>query len=250
MSDHPSILPPNRTNAEAAIEQALHLGKPDLSAVSTLMHPDTCPAETLAWLAWSFSVDGYGSNWTEAQRRRAVRISPAMHRVKGTRGSVHRALKAAGFETDIFEWFETGDAPYTFRIDAFGEDIFDAGAGINSRLLNRINRMIEDVKPARAHYTLRVGESFNINATAKAGVLQRQRHRGQLSPQPRPHDLAVAPTLKTGLRARQRQVLDLSPQPRTHEASAATTAKAGMRTRTRHKMVLEVTPRQGAAYAK
>ncbi|MEX0319447.1 MAG: phage tail protein I [Ruegeria sp.] len=97
MSDLPSILPPNRSNMEASLEQAIRVADPDLAPVATLMNPDACPAALLGWLAWAMSVDEWDPDWPEETKRNAVAASVAIHRRKGSLRSVRDALAAFGF---------------------------------------------------------------------------------------------------------------------------------------------------------
>lgn len=250
MFDLPTILKPNATDHDRALEQAIRKGQPDLTPIAKLMNPDTCPAHLLGWLAWAFSVDVWEATWSEATKREVIKRSITIHRIKGTAGAVRRALGTIGFRTDISEWFEHGGDPHTFRIDAFGDDIFAAGFQIDAELLEMVTTLIENVKPVRAHFALRIGESFNVTTTAKVGLRQRRRHGGALSPQPRTHEIESDPGLAPGIRRRARHIQSLSPQPRPHALGAALTIKAGMRARQSHAATFNVTPREGAAYAK
>lgn len=115
MSDPISILPPNRTTAEAAMEQAVFLGDPDQSGVSALMDPQTCPAELLGLLAWALSVDDWDPDWSDGTKRAACASAVSVHRRKGTVRSVKEALAAAGYgEAQIIERFgwEQHDGTY------------------------------------------------------------------------------------------------------------------------------------------
>ena len=249
MSDFPSILPPNRTRAEAALEQALHQGKPDLRAVSTLIHPDTCPAELLGWLAWSFSVDTYSSTWREEVKRRAIRNSIAIHRVKGTLGAVRKALASIGFRTDIAEWFDTGDAPHTFRIDAFGEDVFGAGFDVDARLLNTLSRMIDDIKPARAHYTLRIGESFEADTYLRSGIRAARMDRRELVPVPPTQSAKGTVFVRSGLRLHRVDRHEHTPAPRGERTKGVMVARSGSRARIISRVSHDFEVKEGAAYA-
>lgn len=250
MFDKPTLLKPNATKHDRALEQAIHKGKPDLTPIAKLMDPDTCPAHLLGWLAWAFSVDVWEATWSEAMKREVVKRSIVIHRIKGTAGAVRRALGSVGFRTDISEWFEHGGDPHTFRIDAFSDDIFAAGFQINAELLEMVTTLIENVKPVRAHFSLRIGEGFNVTTTAKVGLRQRRRHGGNLSPQPRTHEIENGPGLASGIRRRARHIQSLSPQPRPHVLGAALIIKAGLRAHQCHAATFNVTPREGAAYAK
>ena len=92
-----SLLPPNATKPERAIEAALsRIG--DISTPARLMwSPDLIPAEFLPWLAWALSVDDWDANWPEARKREVIRASIPLHRIKGTRASVQMALETMGY---------------------------------------------------------------------------------------------------------------------------------------------------------
>lgn len=166
-----SLLPPNSTPLERAIEAAL-ARRVDVipMPIRTLWNPDTCPAHLLGWLAWAQSVDVWDDDWSEALKREAIRAAFFVHRHKGTVGAVRRALAALNIGLEIAEWFDTGDAPGTFRIDAFADYIFAAGFGINPALYAMIAAHIVTIKPARAHYTLRVGETFRTRQPLRTGT--------------------------------------------------------------------------------
>lgn len=115
-----------------------------------------------------------------------IRRSFEVHRNKGTRKSVETSLEALGFNVDLSEWFEYGGSPHTFRIDAFGEEIFEAGYQVNAALLDEVTRLIETVKPARTHFDLRVGESFKSGAEVRSGVRTVHLHQLETDVQLRP----------------------------------------------------------------
>lgn len=103
MSDVLSILPPNATQIERAIEAALR-PEIDLSVITTLWDPDRCPERLLPWLAWALSVDFWDDTWPVGTRRQVIRESVMINRRKGTIGAVKRALAAAGYpDAEIFE---------------------------------------------------------------------------------------------------------------------------------------------------
>ncbi|MAY75219.1 MAG: phage tail protein I [Phycisphaerae bacterium] len=202
MSDLPTILKPNATEHDRALEQAIRKGKPDLTPIAKLMNPDTCPAHLLGWLAWAFSVDVWEATWSEATKREVINRSIAIHRIKGTAGAVRRALGTIGFRTDISEWFEHGGTPHTFRIDAFGDDIFAAGFQISAELVDMVTLLIENVKPVRAHFTLRIGEKKGGTVTLRTGSLQRAEDHRHITPALPVDTHAPQLTARTGHRGR------------------------------------------------
>ncbi|WP_457679443.1 phage tail protein I [Thermovibrio sp.] len=78
---------------------------------------DSQPEEVLDWLAWQFHVEGYDLAKTVEEKRNLVKNAIELHRYKGTKYAVQKALEAVGVSGEIKEWFEYGGEPYTFKID-------------------------------------------------------------------------------------------------------------------------------------
>ncbi|BBP86007.1 hypothetical protein PHLH8_56490 [Pseudomonas sp. Pc102] len=106
MSD---LLPSNATPLERAVAAAgQHLNELPVE-IRHIRNPARCPAPLLPHLAWELSVDEWNPNWSEGVKRRVVAESLAVHRRKGTRGAVRRAL-AAIFGDGGFSLVEGADA--------------------------------------------------------------------------------------------------------------------------------------------
>jgi phage tail P2-like protein len=196
-----SLLPPNSTLLERAIEAAMHKRLNALPVpIRDLWNADTCPAHLLGWLAWAKSVDVWDESWPEAQKRAVIKASRFVHQHKGTIGAVRRALDALGIGLEIREWFETGDAPGTFRVDAFADYIFASGFGLNPALLGMIDAQIRTVKRASQHFTLRVGENFTARQPVRTGVRSQSVHSGNVRPEPRGFTGASLAYLRTAQR--------------------------------------------------
>jgi phage tail P2-like protein len=145
-----SLLPPNATPQETAIEAATARIAEVPVPNATLWTPATCPAALLPWLAWALSVDEWDGTWPEARQRAVIAASIGVHRRKGTRGAVVAALAAAEYETELVEWFADSPAaaPYTFRAVV---DITDRS--ITEAIQDEIIRLIEATKNLRSHMT-------------------------------------------------------------------------------------------------
>ncbi len=251
MSESRTLLPPSATPLSRTLETVMAERKEGIAApIGTLWNVDTCPVDLLPWLAWAFSVEIWESDWPEAVKREVIRSAISVHHLKGTRQSVKIALGALGFRIDLVEAWEEGGTPYTFRIDAYGEDVLAAGFQIDAALLAHVRRLIENVKPVRARFSLRIGESFNVTTTAGAGLRQRRRRAGELLPQPRIQAIESSPGLAPGLRRRTRCGQALAPQPRPHMPRVSLALKVGLDARQSHPATFQLTPREGAAYAK
>ena len=101
-----SILPPNATETELAIEAAVDTEVP--VPIRAVICPDGCLPELLPWLAWTFSVDVWDPDWPESTKRAVIAASISVHRQKGTLASIRAALDAAGYpEARIVETWGT-----------------------------------------------------------------------------------------------------------------------------------------------
>lgn len=97
-----SLLPPSTTETERHLSAALALSALGGAAdqVARLWHPDTCPAQCLPALAWCLRVDEWSDAWPEEVRRAVCREAIYLHRRRGTRSSVERALRSIGLIND------------------------------------------------------------------------------------------------------------------------------------------------------
>ncbi|HGJ5878194.1 MAG TPA: phage tail protein I, partial [Arsenophonus nasoniae] len=111
-----------------------------------LMDPDTCPVHLLPYLAWSFSVDRWDKDWSEKTKREAIKAALFIHQHKGTIGALRRVVEPLGYLIRVIEWWKTGDAPGTFRLD-----IGVLESGITESMYHEIEALIADAKPASRH---------------------------------------------------------------------------------------------------
>ncbi|WP_429884766.1 phage tail protein I [Geoalkalibacter halelectricus] len=160
-----SLLPPNSTALERALEGATERIGAAAVPVSDLWNPDTCPAAALPWLAWALSVDVWDSAWSEDIKRRVIAESIAIHRRKGTVWAVREALRAAGYaEATVSEGLprltydgaQLHDGVETY----FGGSrwaLFDVHAdlgeteGLSASDRDRLVRLIDMAKPVSRH---------------------------------------------------------------------------------------------------
>ncbi len=148
MSD--DLLPANATPAERALSVTISRAASVPVPLRDLWDPDTCPIAILPWLAWAFSVDDWSSDWSEEQQRAAVKASYAVHRYKGTIGSVKDALNALGLGVQVQEWFNQipAGAPYTYKL------LLEVNQyGVSLDQLNKIQQVVENAKNLRSHMT-------------------------------------------------------------------------------------------------
>lgn len=168
MFDLPTLLPPNAQKVEYDLEQlSAHL-QGMAAPVQSLWDAEICPEHLLPYLAWAFSVEVWEASWPEAYRRQVLVDAVQVHRRKGTVGAVRRSVTARGFDVELFEWFETGDAPHTFRLDAYSPAPLDEFAGSQSLGVAQLRSIVAFAKPERSHLTgLRIG--YRSATTASFG---------------------------------------------------------------------------------
>jgi phage tail P2-like protein len=148
-----SLLPPNATSGERALEQAMRSGI-DLSAVGTLWNPETCPADVLPFLAWGLAISHWDSAWSEAQKRAAIAEAIPFHQIKGTRAAVEQILARFHPLLSIVEWWEANPRrePHTFEVRApAGPGGIDASF-LTTETAEAIIRDVAAAKPLRAHF--------------------------------------------------------------------------------------------------
>ena len=96
-----SLLPPNATEFERALEAAL---AQDIDIpIRKLWSSADCPAALLPYLAWALGVEEWDPDWPLAVRRAAVANAIAVHREKGTLAGLKRVLDTAGAEYEYVE---------------------------------------------------------------------------------------------------------------------------------------------------
>lgn len=158
-----TLLPPNTTAHEVALEGAMAR----IGAVSVplrdLWDPQTCPVALLPWLAWALSVDEWETDWLEQIKRNVIAGSMEVHRHKGTPWAVEQALVLAGIPfARVQEWFDYAGTPGHFKVvvDIEGEVVSGAE---EAKLL----RYVASAKNIRSHLDLL---EYNFSVTAAVPV--------------------------------------------------------------------------------
>lgn len=167
MTEPRSLLPPNSTRLERAVEgaDAQLTGIPMVH--HTLWNPWTCPAEFLPFLAWTVSVDTWSSEWPEHIQRSRIASSFQIQRHKGTAQSIADVVASFGGQVQIREWWELDPPgpPHTFELllTLSGQSGQEATAAFIDQVMAAVNR----AKPVRSHFTFTQG----INVEGAIGVL-------------------------------------------------------------------------------
>ncbi|MGM0985426.1 MAG: phage tail protein I [Pseudomonadota bacterium] len=170
------LLPPNRTPLERRVAASHPLALP--VELRRLWDPATCPAHLLPFLAWAFSVDQWSSDWPERVKRDVIAASAKVHRIKGTRLAVDRALEAMGVEVQITEWFEA--EPHlprgTFEAVLYVNDNLTPNEPVflSQRLYDELRAAIDAAKNVRSHYSFQVGAKFGPNRLGAGSAMSGQ----------------------------------------------------------------------------
>lgn len=157
-----SLLPPNASTLERAISATGAQLSALLVPTRFVRDSQRCPEALLPFLAWELSVDEWNTDWGEDVKRSVIAASVQVHRHKGTRGAVRRAL-AAIFGDTGFTLIEGADAGHYDGSKAYnGLHYYSGGAywASYSVLLSRpisikqaasVRRILAWVAPARCH---------------------------------------------------------------------------------------------------
>ncbi|MCU0882619.1 MAG: phage tail protein I [Hyphomonadaceae bacterium] len=197
-----SLLPPNSTGVERAVEQAVRLDLPPLPSVWS---PALCPPELLGHLAWGLSVDVWRDDWPVDVKRAVCASSLTTHALAGTPAAVRASLGALGFATDLIEWFAPGGSgqPFTCRVDCYADGVIGAGGTVDAALVALISGIVSVTAPARVHFTVRVGECLSPAPIAlRAGVRERAVERAPIEPGARTHAAPAAIAIRAACRDR------------------------------------------------
>lgn len=181
-----SLLPTNATVWERVVEavDADLVARNPVGLIPASRSDQNAPEQWLAYLAEERSVDEYDGAWPLARRRAVTRDSFAMHRVKGTRPALDRALEPFGYQVSVVEWFERAPAgpAYTFRIRvdlALDEPWLGEQRAQLIRIANQAKNahtLLEAINPVRQARP----------ASAFVGVMYRRNRRLVVGQQPRP----------------------------------------------------------------
>lgn len=166
-----SLLPPNSSPLERHVEKLTERLELLPFDFTTLWNPDTCATALLPWLSWAFSVDEWDTNWSETQKRKAIKDSAFIHQHKGTRAALERALSSLTINTQVIEWFEhhPPTAPYTFDVESTV-----SLAELGTHTFAQVIRLINAAKNLRSHYTLRLTTSMDGSIVIGGAALSGQ----------------------------------------------------------------------------
>jgi phage tail P2-like protein len=144
------ILPYNLLQDDAvekiadAVDEKLKEILSEIPLVLIYSRIDELSENILDLLAWQFHVEGYELAETDEEKRAVIKKAIELHRYKGTKWAVKKALENIGITAEIVEWFESGGTgePFTFNIKlSFEKDVQN---------LNSLISLINEYKNVRS----------------------------------------------------------------------------------------------------
>lgn len=182
------LLPAFMRDDEAviALSKAVNvlLGDPGkrLSTIRTWDKIDELNEAECDELAWELDIDWYDSaGMSLEEKRETVKAAQAIKRKRGTKWAVERLITAYLGDGYVMEWYETGNAPYTFIVLTTNASISDenyakfvdaANAAKNERShVNGIYYLWEQGPDPGIEYAL--GSSLHVYDFEKCGTHDR-----------------------------------------------------------------------------
>lgn len=147
-----NLLPPNATQFEKDLADVTSgISDIDLTDVPNLYNPDLCRADLLQWLAYSVQVDYWNTDWSETIKRNYIKQHLESRRIRGTAGSLKKALAALNMDITVVEWWQEDPqgVPGTFYVDV---ELLDAGIDLQTQ--TEIADIIDRHKNVRSHLTV------------------------------------------------------------------------------------------------
>lgn len=102
-------------------------------------------------LAWELDIDWYDSTGMGlSEKRETIKLAQQIKRKRGTKWAVERLISAYFGEGFVMEWYETGDAPFTFKVMTTNENV----------LTENFNKFIEAAQAAKNERSRLMGVFF------------------------------------------------------------------------------------------
>lgn len=159
------LLPFQSSDLEKDLDIALsHIETMNIP-IRDLWNPAKCPLIALPYLAWAVKVGSWSSRWSEKVKRQVVAASLDLHRVRGTRPAIEKALESLDVKCEIVEWYEQPQLnmePGTFRVTAHVSTRSE-GRAVDPDFTEEIREAIDSAKPASRPYVLAVQGMLKAN---------------------------------------------------------------------------------------
>lgn len=99
-----------------AIAKVMESRQDEIDSLRIYTRIDELPEWLLDILARDFAVDWYDRSYTLEEKRKTIKDSFYVHRHRGTKAAVERAISAIYPNPKVLEWFEYGGDPYHFKL--------------------------------------------------------------------------------------------------------------------------------------
>lgn len=99
-----------------AIAKVMESRQDEIDSLRIYTRIDELPEWLLDILARDFAVDWYDKSYTLEEKRKTIKDSFYVHRHRGTKAAVERAISAIYPNPKVLEWFEYGGDPYHFKL--------------------------------------------------------------------------------------------------------------------------------------
>lgn len=169
---------------------------------------DLVGADLLPVLAEQMHVMG-DEGWllanTDDQRRTLIKRAVELHRYKGTVWAVKEVFGVLSVDVELVEWWQQqpAAAPYTFALTAWvNSNLLPGSPVLTAGLYERLQRMVDMVKPVRASFDFKVGVRFDqplqiANASQTAAVGRWASDAQAVQPTPAEQPIKVASAVGT-----------------------------------------------------
>ncbi len=169
--------------ALAALDQDRDAIKAACDDLAKIFDPTHVPADLLPYLAWQHSVDVWHDDWSESQKRRVVAAAYALHKAKGSRDAVERAVAAVGLDIAIEEWFDqVPQGPRgTFKVTLSPKPDSDLSQVWVPENFARIRELINGAKPLSRSWTQHLAHGGQLNLDCAVGSIATRIGKAQIS---------------------------------------------------------------------
>lgn len=155
-----SILPTTCSDLERKLESLGERYAFD-TPIKILWNPDKCPENLLIYLAWALSVDNWDDNWSIDKKRRIVKNSLDVHRLKGTSTSLANVAESLGYGLGIEYWHQNSE----IEKGKFKVNVRASNVEINENTYAEITKVINNNKRGTLHL-----DSFNVSTLTTADL--------------------------------------------------------------------------------
>lgn len=153
-----SLLPPNATKLELALEKAIYRSTNLDYHIDDLWNPNTVDETFITYLAWSLGVEIWSKDLNIEQKRQLLKDYVSIRKIRGTMAALKKALKAINVDAVITE--RPDNKAFSFKIEISRQNI-------TSELKKDIIMLVDLLKPLRTRYNLNV----TFNFTSSVGIL-------------------------------------------------------------------------------